>query len=183
MIFIDDDTWPPSLHGTGTEDYFNHAWGMQRQAYPYHGAIVHEGDVPGYAVSYRFHGPDPVRFERRLKVTIEHGHANHLADDWASTAYWYQLHPLTEVTVADVRDRLPSRPAQEPPVEPHAADEGLASQVEAAREALAARSDAFFERLGARYADAIARAEDHELRNTRAAADVRNRFPSSRGGD
>ena len=62
MIFIDDDTWPPSLHGTGTEDYFNHAWGMQRNAYPFHGAIVHEGDVPGYAVSYRFHvaGPGPL---------------------------------------------------------------------------------------------------------------------------
>ena len=26
MIFINEDTWPPSLHGTGSEDYFNHAW-------------------------------------------------------------------------------------------------------------------------------------------------------------
>ena len=26
MIFIDGEPWPPSLHGTGTEDYFNTAW-------------------------------------------------------------------------------------------------------------------------------------------------------------
>lgn len=26
MIFIDGEAWPPSLHGTGTEDYFNLAW-------------------------------------------------------------------------------------------------------------------------------------------------------------
>jgi phage protein U len=25
MIFIDGEQWPPSLHGTGTEDYFNTA--------------------------------------------------------------------------------------------------------------------------------------------------------------
>jgi hypothetical protein len=26
-------------------------------------------------------------------VTIEHGHANRRADDYASTAYWYQAEP------------------------------------------------------------------------------------------
>jgi hypothetical protein len=26
MIFIDGEEWQPSLHGTGTEDYFNTAW-------------------------------------------------------------------------------------------------------------------------------------------------------------
>ena len=26
MIFIDDEPWPPNLHGTGTEDYFCGAW-------------------------------------------------------------------------------------------------------------------------------------------------------------
>lgn len=109
MIFIDDDSWPPSIHGTGTEDYFNHAWGMQRRHAPYHGAIVHEGDVPGYAVSYRFHVVDPIRFRSRIKVTIEHGHANHLSDDWSSTAYWYELLPSAPVTIAPLEDRLPPR--------------------------------------------------------------------------
>lgn len=28
MFFIDGEEWPPSLHGTGTEDYFNAPWGF-----------------------------------------------------------------------------------------------------------------------------------------------------------
>ena len=40
MIFIDGETWPPSLHGTGMEDYFNTAWcPQQEQNTPYHGII------------------------------------------------------------------------------------------------------------------------------------------------
>jgi hypothetical protein len=115
MIFVDGEEWPPSLHGTGTEDYFNHAWGMQRNAFPYHGAIVHESDVPSYAVSYRFHVVDPIRFSSSLRVTIEHGHANHLSDDWASTAYWYQLLPSKPFGIAPRADRLPPRLGPEPP--------------------------------------------------------------------
>lgn len=90
MIFVDDDTWPPSIHGTGTEDYFNHAWGMQDNAGLYNGTALHESIVPGFQTSYKFHITDPVHFKKRIRVTIEHGHANHLCDDWASTAYWYQ---------------------------------------------------------------------------------------------
>ncbi|WP_205855797.1 glycoside hydrolase family 172 protein [Phytoactinopolyspora endophytica] len=116
MIFIDDDGWPPSMHGTGGEDYFNQAWGMQRNAYPFCGTIVHEGDVPGYQVSYRFHLADPVRFEKKIRVTMEHGHANHLADDWSSTAYWYQTLPGPRLEIPPVDERLPRRP-QSPPAD------------------------------------------------------------------
>lgn len=110
MIFIDDDTWPPSLHGTGMEDYFGHAWGMQRNAYQFNGTIVHEEDVPGFHHSYRFHLADPIRFQKRIKVTFEHGHANHLSDDWSSTAYWYQTLPSPALSVPGVEERLPLRP-------------------------------------------------------------------------
>ena len=110
MIFIDDDAWPPSLHGTGMEDYFGHAWGMQRNAYLFNGTVVHEEDVPGFHHSYRFHLVDPIRFEKRIKVTFEHGHGNHLSDDWSSTAYWYQTLPSPILTVPEVEQRLPLRP-------------------------------------------------------------------------
>lgn len=109
MIFIDDDTWPPSIHGTGSEDYFGHAWGMQNNAFPMNGSIVNERDVTGFQHSYRFHITDPVRFSNRIKVTMEHGHANHLADDWASTAYWYQDLPSKVLDIAPVEARLPRR--------------------------------------------------------------------------
>lgn len=108
MFFIDGEEYP-SLNGTGTEDYFNHAWGMQKNAYPFFGTIVHESDTDGFQVSYRFHITDPVRFEKSLKVTIEHGHANHLSDDWSSTAYWYQTLPTSKpLTILPVEERLPN---------------------------------------------------------------------------
>jgi hypothetical protein len=89
MIFIDGEK-TPSIIGTGSEDYFNHAWGMQKNAFPFYGSIIHENDVPGCQISYRFHITDPVRFNKSIKVTMEHGHANHLSDDWSSTAYCHQ---------------------------------------------------------------------------------------------
>ncbi|MBA2950439.1 DUF2961 domain-containing protein [Streptomyces sp. PSKA28] len=116
MIWIDDDfradgstSWPPSMHGTGGEDYFSHGWGMQKINYPFQGTIIHEDDVPGYQISYRWHLADPVRFEERIKVTMEHGHANHLSDDWASTAYWYQTLPGPRFDVPPADQRLPRR--------------------------------------------------------------------------
>ncbi|KAL4887772.1 hypothetical protein BDV59DRAFT_212016 [Aspergillus ambiguus] len=114
MIFIDDDTWPPSLHGTRGEDYFCQGWGMQNNAYPFCGSILHESDVPNYQVSYRWHLPDPVHFNKRIRVTMEHGHANHLTDDWSTTVYWYQTLPSPRLDILPVESRLPRRP-QFPP--------------------------------------------------------------------
>ncbi len=95
MIFIDDDEWPPTLHGTGTEDYFNTAWcPTQEYCSPYHGVILPGG--PNWAdcvTLYRYHIEDPIQFAKRIRVTIEHGHANHRSDDYSSTAYWYQAEP------------------------------------------------------------------------------------------
>jgi len=95
MIFIDDDEWPPTLHGTGTEDYFNTAWcPTQEYCAPYHGIIAGGGlNWANRVTLYRFHIEDPIHFSKRIRVTIEHGHANHRSDDYSSTAYWYQLEP------------------------------------------------------------------------------------------
>ena len=111
MIFIDGEQWPPSLHGTGSEDYFNQAYGMQRNAFPMNGSSLWEGDMPGYQTSYRFHIVDPVHFQRSIRVTMEHGHANHLANDWSSTAYWYQTLPSRPFDLLPVAERLPFRHA------------------------------------------------------------------------
>jgi Protein of unknown function (DUF2961) len=110
MIFIDDDVWPPSLHGTGGEDYFSQGWGMQKNAFAFAGTIIHEEDVPGYQVSYRWHLADPVRFSKKIKVTLEHGHGNHLTEDWASTAYWYQTLPTPKFKILPVEQRIPRKP-------------------------------------------------------------------------
>jgi hypothetical protein len=83
---------------------------MQENAFLMNGSALHESVIPGYQVSYRFHLADPIHFTKRLAVTLEHGHANHLADDWSSTAYWYQTLPSPAKTILPVDERLPSAP-------------------------------------------------------------------------
>lgn len=110
MIFIDGEPWPPSLHGTGTEDYFNTAWCPQQEVCtPYHGIILGGGpNWSGKISVYRYHIQDPVMFDESIKVTIEHGHNNHRSDDLSSTAYWYQSEPhLPFAPLPKVKDRMP----------------------------------------------------------------------------
>ena len=176
MIFIDDDVWPPSIHGTGTEDYFNHAWGMQRQAYPWHGSIIHSNDVPGYSVSYRFHGPDPVRFSERIRVTIEHGHANHLSDDWASIAYWYQLPPFQRLTILPVAERLPHRPTRSGTDAPAPPPADIEAEVRAQRSASDALRREYLKRMEQHLAERLQRTARDEQANKDAARALRERF-------
>lgn len=109
MIFIDGEPWPPRLHGTGTEDYFNTAW-CPDQSYhaPYHGITLPGRDNwKGQISLYRFHIEDPVIFNESIRVTIEHGHDNKRGDDISSVAYWYQTLPHRPFDLAGVTERLP----------------------------------------------------------------------------
>jgi hypothetical protein len=106
MIFVDGEAWPPRLHGTGTEDYFNTAFcPTQEYSAPFHGITLYSGNPSwpwgGKNSMYRFHVEDPIRFEESIRVTLETGHANALANDYSSPAYWYQ---------AGRRDPLPRLP-------------------------------------------------------------------------
>jgi len=110
MIFIDGEPFPPSLHGTGTEDYFNMAYCPEQEYLsPYHGLIYPGGpNWSGKITLYRFHIEDPVVFQKSIRVTIEHGHANRRSDDYSSTAYWYQAEPHKALPpILPVKDRLP----------------------------------------------------------------------------
>ena len=94
MIYIDGDI-TPTIFGTGTEDYFNTAYcPTQEYNAPFHGITLPGGkNWAGRISYYRFHIQDPIYFQKSIKVTIEHGHANHRSDDYSSTAYWYQTEP------------------------------------------------------------------------------------------
>ena len=118
MNWVDGYKWPPDLHGTGSEDYLGHAGGMQEDASFYSGSSIFEGHtipVPelelwrgnsGYQTGYVFHLTNPVHFECEIKVTIEHGHANHLANEMSSVAYWYAAQPTTAIAVPTLLQRL-----------------------------------------------------------------------------
>jgi len=107
MIWVDGYHWPPDLHGTGSEDYLNQAWGMQDNAFLRNGSSIHEFNTGGYQTSYVHHIENPVRFTRSIKVTIEHGHGNHLCNEMSSVAYWYAARPTRIARPPAVGKRMP----------------------------------------------------------------------------
>jgi hypothetical protein len=111
MVFVDGDVWPPTLHGTGTEDAFGTAWSPAEPfSNPWFGQpVADREDWAGFSSVYRWYVADPVPFSTSLRATLEHGHANDRGDDWSSVAYWYAL---------DRRAPLPALPGiedREPP--------------------------------------------------------------------
>ncbi len=103
MIFVDDES-KPVIVGTGSEDYFLGSWnfggrdGAQAFAHHMYGAplIVNAERVGGRYCCYRWPGDNPVTYERYLKHTMEHGHANDRGDNFFSVGYWYQATPYTD---------------------------------------------------------------------------------------
>jgi hypothetical protein len=118
MVFIDDDTWPPSLHGTGSEEIFGGGASPDREyAGPYTGFLLVENldgkTYSGKNAMYRWYIRDPIRFSRSIRVTIEHGHANNYENDYSSVAYWYQKEPhKTFAPLLPAVERIPIFPPQ-----------------------------------------------------------------------
>jgi hypothetical protein len=111
MIFIDGDALP-TMNGTGTEDYYNGAWdfGGKEFANLHQGApyIVDPERIGGRYCLYRWHTESPITFEKSIRVTMEHGHANHRSDNFYSAAFWYQTEPHAEFpALPPVADRVP----------------------------------------------------------------------------
>ncbi|MCL2665498.1 MAG: DUF2961 domain-containing protein [Defluviitaleaceae bacterium] len=105
--FIDGDAEFPSYVGTGTEDYFGGAWCFNKNfSAPFLGyqdimALdgKHTNQVGNRHAMYRFHIPDPIRFQSDFKMTIQAiGWRSGwrylpLQDDLSSVAMWYQSEP------------------------------------------------------------------------------------------
>jgi hypothetical protein len=96
MFFIDGEKWPPSLHGTGTEDFFNSSWSPKEIfMHPLFGypRVNAESGWMGRTHCYKFFLESPISFMKSLRATIEHGHNNCLTLDMVTVAYWYQEEP------------------------------------------------------------------------------------------
>jgi len=116
MIFVDGSELPVII-GTGTEDYFNGSWDYRGpngtpQPYSYLSIgtpyIANGEKIGGRYCSYRWHLEGPIPFSRSIKVTIEHGHANHRSDNFYTVAYWYQTEPHAKFPeLPKVEDRIP----------------------------------------------------------------------------
>lgn len=104
-VWIDGEV-EHSIQGTGTEDYFLSAWGLQTTSTPYFGTPYFDqwGIVGGHTGAYRWHLADPFVFQESIRVAIEHygwispdenpkqetNSWNEREDDYSSVAYWYQ---------------------------------------------------------------------------------------------
>ena len=120
-FYVDDDDELPTLCSTGLEDYAGGAWAFQDElrsspsrrsspsarrtaATPTTPPATPPGP-PTFATAttpmhglYRWHLPDPIYFDERLRVTVQQiGTWDHglfeRQDDIATTAYWYQTLP------------------------------------------------------------------------------------------
>ncbi|MCG2462376.1 DUF2961 domain-containing protein [Flavobacteriaceae bacterium F89] len=120
MIFIDGDK-NPTITGTGSEDYYLGAWcygncginpfgsSTPTFAYSEYGNPKNGNDDTGSEwMVYRFHSESPIVFNKSIKMTIEHGHANHRSDNFFTVGYWYQTEPHAEFPkLPVVEDRIP----------------------------------------------------------------------------
>jgi len=111
-FYLDGDECP-TICGTGTEDYFCGSYcfevnGRYREfCTPYAGmpkVILPKGlrKTQRRFSLYRWHIPDPIRFEENLRVTMQAlgwqsgGRYLPLQDDIASVAFWYQTLPVAK---------------------------------------------------------------------------------------
>ena len=119
-FFLDGDSQSPTICGTGTEDYFGGSfdWDVHGKYVTYttpylgmHQLIQPDGLYQSQQRfgMYRWHIPDPIRFEHDIKVSVQalgwrsEGRYLSLQCDMASVAYWYQTLPTAPFA------RLPER--------------------------------------------------------------------------
>lgn len=110
-FYLDDDQDFPTICGTGTEDYFGGAWAFEHPSGHYAEFTTPYLGMPqviepsGFYRNqqrfglYRWHLPDPICFEHRLRATVQAMGLRHdqpgreryrsLRDDIASVGWWY----------------------------------------------------------------------------------------------
>ncbi len=101
-IYVDGEK-EPSIIGTGSEDYFNDAWGLHVVDGPYTGVTVADGTGLGSRMTgYRWHIKDPIPFKKSFRFDMEHlgwtfNNDGSLKspygtrdDLYSSVAFWYQ---------------------------------------------------------------------------------------------
>jgi hypothetical protein len=112
-FYLDGDGQFPTICGTGTEDYFGGAWNWEHPqgqygvySTPYLGMCqvlgIGEPDMyqqnPRFGM-YRWHIPDPIRFEEDIRVTLQllgwkvGGRYHPLHADISTTVFWFQTEP------------------------------------------------------------------------------------------
>lgn len=120
-MYLDDDPYP-SVHYTGTEDYFGGSYGFGNDIYSkkyqtfsglYSGLFSILGNSREWYnqqqrfLLYRFHVADPIHFETGFRMTLDNlGWTGPRYDDYTSVAYWYQSLPGSRLKELPKDDEL-----------------------------------------------------------------------------
>ncbi len=122
-FYLDEDNEFPTICGTGVEDYFGGAycWQVNHEYVSYttpflgmHQVIRPDGSnhLKQKHAMYRWHIMDPIRFQEKLRVTIQalgwrnDGRYFPGQHDICSVAYWYQALPTASFPPLPERDEL-----------------------------------------------------------------------------
>lgn len=107
-----------SIHGTGSEDFFNGGWyaipGRWERTFslPLSGCLVYH-DYLGRTGGYRLMLTDAYSFDKSLVQTIEHGPENNaVVTDYAGVAYYYADRPQKQRTLPTLADRQVQDPTR-----------------------------------------------------------------------
>jgi len=108
-----DGARSPTMHGTGTEDFYESGWYFRdgtTYTMPLAGNPGYELDADGCRYdctgAYRLMLGEAVSFSSSLRFDIEHGPVNDAPANYSSTAYWYgrPAPVLAETDLIDVAD-------------------------------------------------------------------------------
>jgi hypothetical protein len=91
LFWTDEHGFPPSYHGTGTEEYFNSGWSFfDRKAVSGYVKMA-----PGNVNVYSYHLNDAFEFTKNIKAAVEIWPLSEIITKsiWSSTAFWYANPP------------------------------------------------------------------------------------------
>jgi hypothetical protein len=100
QIWVDQDvdSWPPSYHGTGTEEFYDGGW-TRFDRRPLTGAVKQR---PGLVTAYGFLLNDAINFETNIRMQVEtvglHEGNDVIVEqhpEWITTVYWYDENPAS----------------------------------------------------------------------------------------
>jgi hypothetical protein len=86
LFWTDEEGFPPSYHGTGSEEYFNSGWCFfDRKAVSGYVKMA-----PGNVGVYSFHLNDAFEFTNNIRAAVEIWPWKEIKKSiWSSTAFWY----------------------------------------------------------------------------------------------
>lgn len=116
-VYVDGESFPSHI-GTGTEDYYGYAWGMEASfSHPYIAQPDGSGNQrSGYVSNIRYRGLDAIPFRKSIRFDMEMWHWARTILNHAPATFWYarpgaksNIDPQPEAAKIDVMLEVPPK--------------------------------------------------------------------------